>query len=169
LAQPTRVEGAYRHVEAVQAEGIAVGVGQVLVVGLCVGMGAVAWASQGGAGSPGIGVEPFEHAEEDAAKAGLDRPIQVDRMPPPSYPKSAFEQRQVGVVNLRVEVDAQGIPPMSGAQRHQSGRVRCGVDRCGAQLDLSAGDEERQAGGRCRAIPITYAMDNTEDTNEVRR
>ncbi|KAG1389383.1 hypothetical protein G6F59_015570 [Rhizopus arrhizus] len=27
LAQPTRVEGAYRHVEAVQAEGIAVGVG----------------------------------------------------------------------------------------------------------------------------------------------
>jgi beta-lactamase regulating signal transducer with metallopeptidase domain len=88
--------------------------GQVLVVGLCVGMGAVAWASQGGAvGSPGIGVEPFEHAEEDAAKAGLDRPIQIDRMPPPSYPKSAFEQRQVGVVNLRVEVDAQGVPAMS--------------------------------------------------------
>lgn len=85
--------------------------GQVLVVGLCVGMGAVAWASQGSAvGSPRIGVEPFEHAEADAAKAGLDRPIQIDRMPPPSYPKSAFEQRQVGVVNLRVEVDAQGRP-----------------------------------------------------------
>lgn len=40
----------------------------------------------------------------------MDREIQVDKMPPPSYPKSAVEQRQVGVVNLRVEVDAQGHP-----------------------------------------------------------
>ena len=71
--------------------------GQVLVVGVCLGMGAVAWASQGG-GAGG------------AAGSVMDREIQVDKMPPPSYPKSAVEQRQVGVVNLRVEVDAQGHP-----------------------------------------------------------
>ncbi len=71
--------------------------GQVLVVGVCLGMGAVAWASQGGgAGGP--------------AGSVMDREIQVDKMPPPSYPKSAVEQRQVGVVNLRVEVDTQGHP-----------------------------------------------------------
>ncbi|MDY0979429.1 TonB family protein [Stenotrophomonas sp. CFBP8994] len=83
--------------------------GQVLVVGLCMGLGAVAWASQAGSGgSPAISAEPFQFAQEDAAKAGLERPVTIDRMPPPSYPTSAFENNQSGEVVLRVEVDAQG-------------------------------------------------------------
>lgn len=83
--------------------------GQVLVVGLCMGLGAVAWASQAGSGgSPAISAEPFQFAQEDAAKAGLERPVTIDRMPPPSYPASAFENNQSGEVVLRVEVDAQG-------------------------------------------------------------
>lgn len=83
--------------------------GQVLVVGLCVGMGVVVWVSQGGVvGSLGIGVEQFEYVEEDVVKVGLDCLIQVDRMLLLFYLKFVFEQCQVGVVNLCVEVDVQG-------------------------------------------------------------
>lgn len=140
--------------------------GQVLVVGLCVGMGAVAWASQGSAvGSPRIGVEPFEHAEADAAKAGLDRPIQVDRMPPPSYPKSAFEQRQVGVVNLRVEVDAQGRPSdvrvLSATNPGVFDAVSIAAARSWTYRPAMKNGKPVAAAVR---IPITYAMDDTEET-----
>lgn len=140
--------------------------GQVLVVGLCVGMGAVAWASQGSAvGSPRIGVEPFEHAEADAAKAGLDRPIQIDRMPPPSYPKSAFEQRQVGVVNLRVEVDAQGRPSdvrvLSATNPGVFDAVSIAAARSWTYRPAMKNGKPVAAAVR---IPITYAMDDTEET-----
>ncbi|HIE0126177.1 TPA: M56 family metallopeptidase [Stenotrophomonas maltophilia] len=139
--------------------------GQVLVVGLCLGMGAVAWASQGGAaGSPRIGVEPFEHAEEDAAKAGLDRPIQVDKMPPPSYPKSAIEQRQVGVVNLRVEVDAQGRPAdvqvLSATNPGVFDAVSVAAARSWTYRPAMKNGKPVAAAVR---IPITFAMDDTED------
>ncbi|WP_075676383.1 TonB family protein [Stenotrophomonas sp. TD3] len=139
--------------------------GQVLVVGLCLGMGAVAWASQGGAaGSPRIGVEPFEHAEEDAAKAGLDRPIQVDKMPPPSYPKSAIEQRQVGVVNLRVEVDALGRPAdvqvLSATNPGVFDAVSVAAARSWTYRPAMKNGKPVAAAVR---IPITFAMDDTED------
>ncbi|HEL3172345.1 TPA: TonB family protein [Stenotrophomonas maltophilia] len=139
--------------------------GQVLVVGLCLGMGAVAWASQGGvAGSPRIGVEPFEHAEEDAAKAGLDRPIQVDKMPPPSYPKSAVEQRQVGVVNLRVEVDAQGRPADVQVLSATNPGVFDAVSVAAARswTYRPAMKNGKPVAGAVK-IPITFAMDDTED------
>lgn len=140
--------------------------GQVLVVGLCVGMGAVAWASQGSAvGSPRIGVEPFEHAEADAAKAGLDRPIQIDRLPPPSYPKSAFEQRQVGVVNLRVEVDAQGRPSdvrvLSATNPGVFDAVSIAAARSWTYRPAMKNGKPVAAAVR---IPITYAMDDTGET-----
>ncbi|HDS1631393.1 TPA: TonB family protein [Stenotrophomonas maltophilia] len=139
--------------------------GQVLVVGLCLGTGAVAWASQGGvAGSPRIGVEPFEHAEEDAAKAGLDRPIQVDKMPPPSYPKSAVEQRQVGVVNLRVEVDAQGRPADVQVLSATNPGVFDAVSVAAARswTYRPAMKNGKPVAGAVK-IPITFAMDDTED------
>lgn len=140
--------------------------GQVLVGGLCVGMGAVAWASQGSAvGSPRMGVEPFEHAEADAAKAGLDRPIQIDRMPPPSYPKSAFEQRQVGVVNLRVEVDAQGRPSdvrvLSATNPGVFDAVSIAAARSWTYRPAMKNGKPVAAAVR---IPITYAMDDTGET-----
>lgn len=140
--------------------------GQVLVVGLCVGMAAVAWASQGGAAvGTRIGVEPFEHAEEDAAKAGLDSPIQVDKMPPPSYPKSAFEQRQVGVVNLRIEVDAQGHPTDVQVLSATNPGVFDAVSIAAARswTYRPARKNGKPVAGAVR-IPITYAMDDTEDT-----
>lgn len=139
--------------------------GQVLVVGLCVGMGTVAWASQGGAvAGTRIGVEPFEHAEEDAARAGLDSPVQVDRMPPPSYPKSAFEQRQVGVVNLRIDVDAQGHPTdvrvLSATNPGVFDAVSVAAARSWTYRPARRNGRPVAAAVR---VPITYAMDNTED------
>ncbi len=125
--------------------------GQVLVVGLCVGMGAVAWASQGGAaGGP--------------AGSVMDREIQVDKMPPPSYPKSAFEQRQVGVVNLRIEVDAQGHPTDVQVLSATNPGVFDAVSIAAARswTYRPAVKNGKPVAGAVR-IPITYAMDNTED------
>lgn len=140
--------------------------GQVLVVGLCAGMAAVAWASQGGAAAgTRIGVEPFEYAAEDAVKAGLDSPIQVDKMPPPSYPKSAFEQRQVGVVNLRIEVDAQGHPTDVQVLSATNPGVFDAVSIAAARswTYRPARKNGKPVAGAVR-IPITYAMDETEET-----
>ena len=83
--------------------------GQVLVVGLCAGLGTVAWASQGGVGThPLVNAEPLQHSRDDTAGASPDQPVVIETMPPPSYPRSAFENSQTGEVVLRVEVDAQG-------------------------------------------------------------
>lgn len=126
--------------------------GQVLVVGLCLGMGAVAWASQGGAaGGP--------------AGSVMDREIQVEKMPPPSYPKSAFEQRQVGVVNLRVEVDAQGHPTDVQVLSATNPGVFDAVSIAAARswTYRPAIKNGKPVAGAVK-IPITYAMDNTEDS-----
>ncbi|HDS1837791.1 TPA: TonB family protein [Stenotrophomonas maltophilia] len=126
--------------------------GQVLVVGLCLGMGAVAWASQGNtmAGSP--------------AAAVMDREIQVDKMPPPSYPKSAIEQRQVGVVNLRVEVDAQGRPTDVQVLSATNPGVFDAVSIAAARswTYRPAMKNGKPVAGAVK-VPITFAMDNTED------
>ena len=126
--------------------------GQVLVVGVCLGMGAVAWASQGG-GAGG------------AAGAVMDREIQVDKMPPPSYPKSAVEQREVGVVNLRVEVDAQGRPTDVQVLSATNPGVFDAVSIAAARswTYRPAVKNGKPVAGAVR-VPITYAMDDTEDT-----
>ncbi|WQI20226.1 TonB family protein [Stenotrophomonas maltophilia] len=129
--------------------------GQVLVVGVCLGMGAVAWASQGG-GAGGAG---------GAAGSVMDREIQVDKMPPPSYPKSAVEQRQVGVVNLRVEVDAQGHPTDVQVLSATNPGVFDAVSIAAARswTYRPAIKNGKPVAGAVK-IPITYAMDNTEDS-----
>ena len=126
--------------------------GQVLVVGLCLGMGAVAWASQGG----GVG---------GPAGSVMDREIQVDKMPPPSYPKSAVEQRQVGVVNLRVEVDTQGHPTDVQVLSATNPGVFDAVSIAAARswTYRPAVKNGKPVAGAVR-VPITYAMDDTEDT-----
>ncbi|WP_164081348.1 M56 family metallopeptidase [Stenotrophomonas maltophilia] len=127
--------------------------GQVLVVGLCLGMGAVAWASQGGAAADG------------QTGAAMDRGIEVDKMTPPSYPKSAFEQRQVGVVNLRVEVDAKGHPTDVQVLSATNPGVFDAVSIAAARswTYRPAIKNGKPVAGAVK-IPITYAMDNTEDS-----
>jgi len=79
--------------------------GQVLVMGLCVGMGTVAWASQGGAGA---GPSPHAGPAALANAAAGDGDAEALTTTPPTYPKAAFDQGLSGKVVLRVEVDASG-------------------------------------------------------------
>ena len=83
--------------------------GQVLVVGVSVGLAAVAWASQAEAGArPASVTERVEPVQAGPSTTTGDRPVVPDRMAPPSFPRQAFEQGLSGKVVLRVEVDAQG-------------------------------------------------------------
>ncbi|KAF1014589.1 MAG: Regulatory protein BlaR1 [Stenotrophomonas maltophilia] len=140
--------------------------GQVLLVGLCASLGTVAWASQsgmGGAAATKIRAEPFEHAEADAAKEGLDRPIVVDKMPPPSYPKTAVEQRQTGVVTLQVDVDARGavndVRVLSATNPGVFDAVSIAAARSWTYQPTVKNGKPVAAAVR---IPITFEMDDTE-------
>ncbi|CAM4425625.1 M56 family metallopeptidase [Stenotrophomonas indicatrix] len=132
--------------------------GQVLVVGLCLGVGAVAWASQGGAMAAGPTV------------AVMDREIRVDKMPPPSYPKSAFEQSQTGVVVLRVDVDAQGAVSDVRVVSATNPGVFEAVSIAAARswTYRPALKNGKPVAGAVR-IPITFAMDESDDVTETAR
>lgn len=135
--------------------------GQVVVVGLCMGLGAVAWASQGGAGgSPTISAEPF--AQEDAPSAGLERPVTIDSMPPPSYPRSAFENSQTGKVVLQVDVDAQGkatdVRVLSATNPGVFDAVSIAAAR---QWTYRPAMKDGKAVASAVRIPVTFAMDET--------
>ncbi len=84
--------------------------GQVLIVGMCIGLSSLAWASQGRAAATGLQSEPAMPAAPPAPVAVADAEIKVKQMAPPQYPKSAFEQGISGKVILRVNVGADGIP-----------------------------------------------------------
>lgn len=133
--------------------------GQVLLVGLCLGAGTLAWASQG---SADIGA-----AEGAAGHAGLDRDIEIDKMPPPSFPRSAFEQRQTGVVTLRVEVDAQGRPTevkvISATNPGVFDAVSIAAARSWTYRPALKNGKPVAAAVK---IPITFAMDDDEDGGE---
>ena len=137
--------------------------GQVLVVGLCMGLGAVAWASQGGSGgSPAISAEPFQFAQEDAAKAGLERPVTIDRMPPPSYPASAFENNQSGEVVLRVDVDAQGkVSDVRVLSATNPGVFDAASIAAARQWTYHPAMKDGNAVAAAVRIPITFAMSET--------
>lgn len=82
--------------------------GQVLVVGMSLGLAAVAWASQGGAATTSIDADPAALANQAGTATHVDVPAKTRDMAPPTYPSSAFEQGLSGKVVLRVEVDAEG-------------------------------------------------------------
>ncbi|KAG1176508.1 hypothetical protein G6F35_016471 [Rhizopus arrhizus] len=102
--------------------------GQVLVIGVCLGMGAVAWASQGGRRSQGW-AGPTRPGRQDAAAV-------LSEVCGRTTPGGRGEPARGGGCT-----GASRRCP--GAQRYQSGRVRCGIGGCCAQLDLSSGNEER--------------------------
>lgn len=137
--------------------------GQVLVVGLCMGLGAVAWASQAGSGgSPAISAEPFQFAQEDAAKAGLERPVTINRMPPPSYPASAFENNQSGEVVLRVEVDAQGrVSDVRVLSATNPGVFDAASIAAARQWTYHPAMKDGKAVAAAVRIPVNFAMTET--------
>lgn len=138
--------------------------GQVLLVGLCMGGAALAWASQGSSQRvPSITAEPFQYAEEDAARDGLDAAVQVQNMSPPSYPVGAFEKGQTGVVKLIVDVDAKGAVTDVRVESATTPGVfeAASIAAARSWTFKPAMQDGKPVAGKLR-IPITYAMDNSE-------
>jgi len=129
--------------------------GQVLVVGLCVGLGTVAWASQGGAGA-----EP-----EQAKAATSDAGAQARDLTPPTYPKAAFDQGISGSVMLRVEVDAAGKP---GDVRVLSSTPAGVFDEASIaaakQWTFEPARRNGQAVASALKIPMTFELDASDPT-----
>lgn len=72
--------------------------GQLLLAGLCIGAGGIAWAGQA--------VPP----PETVAPASVDRQATALQMVAPAYPKDAFERSIAGNVMVRVVVGTDGTP-----------------------------------------------------------
>ena len=72
--------------------------GQLLLAGLCIGGGGMAWAGQA------------VQAPERLASASTDREATALQMVAPVYPKDAFDRSISGKVVLRVRVGADGRP-----------------------------------------------------------
>lgn len=137
--------------------------GQVLVLGMCVGVGTVAWASQGNAGgSPPISTHSFQSTQDDTSGAALERPVTVENMPPPSYPRSAFENSQTGQVMLRVDVDAQGkvsdVRVLSATNPGVFEEVSIAAAR---QWTYRPALKDGKPVAAAVRIPVTFAMDET--------
>ncbi|WP_164272346.1 TonB family protein [Stenotrophomonas sp. B1-1] len=126
--------------------------GQLLLVGLCMGGAALAWASQGAGG-----------VERVASAGAGNRDIQIDKMPPPSYPRSAFENGQTGVVTLRLEVDAQGqltdVRILSATNPGVFDEVSKAAARSWTYRPALKGGVPVAAAVK---VPITFAMDDDE-------
>jgi len=120
--------------------------GQVLVVGMCVGLGTVAWAGQGTAGA-------------------ADRDAIAHKMPPPSYPKTAAEQRIVGKVVVRVDVDTEGrATNVRVLQASPAGVFDDATVAAAKQWTFEPAIRNGKAVASALKIPVTYAMDDEVPT-----
>ncbi len=120
--------------------------GQVLVVGLCVGLGTVAWAGQGTA-------------------VAADRDAIAHKMPPPSYPKAAAEQRIVGKVVVRVDVDTEGrATNVRVLQASPAGIFDDATVAAAKQWTFEPAIRNGKAVASALKIPVTYAMDDEVPT-----
>jgi len=121
-------------------------IGQVLVVGLCVGLGTVAWAGQGTA-------------------VAADRDAIAHKMPPPSYPKAAAEQRIVGKVVVRVDVDTEGrATNVRVLQASPAGVFDDATVAAAKQWTFEPAIRNGKAVASALKIPVTYAMDDEVPT-----
>lgn len=131
--------------------------GQVLVVGLCVGLCTVAWASQGSGGVPASGIG------QGAVLA--DRNAIAHKMPPPSYPKIAFEQSIVGKVVVRVDVDAEGkATNVRVLEATPAGVFDEATVAAAKQWTFEPAIRNGKAVASALKIPVTYAMDDEVPT-----
>ncbi len=120
--------------------------GQVLVVGMCVGLGTVAWAGQGTA-------------------VAADRDAIAHKMLPPSYPKTAAEQRIVGKVVVRVDVDTEGrATNVRVLQASPAGVFDDATVAAAKQWTFEPAIRNGKAVASALKIPVTYAMDDEVPT-----
>jgi len=131
--------------------------GQVLVVGMCVGLCTVAWASQGSGGVPASGI--------GQGTVLADRNAIAHKMPPPSYPKIAFEQSIVGKVVVRVDVDAEGkATNVRVLEATPAGVFDEATVAAAKQWTFEPAIRNGKAVASALKIPVTYAMDDEVPT-----
>ena len=129
--------------------------GQVLVVGLCVGLCTVAWASQGSGGVPASGIG------QGAVLA--DRNAIAHKMPPPSYPKIAVEQSIVGKVVVRVDIDAEGkATNVRVLEATPAGVFDEATVAAAKQWTFEPAIRNGKAVASALKVPVTFAMDDDE-------
>ena len=129
--------------------------GQMMVIGLCVGMGTVAWAGQGSAVAAASGI--------GGSAVVADRTAIAHRMPPPSYPKIAVEQRIVGKVVVRVEVDADGkATDVRVLDASPAGVFDDATVAAAKQWTFEPAIRNGKAVASALKIPVTFAMDDEE-------
>lgn len=129
--------------------------GQVLVVGLCVGLCTVAWASQGSGGAPASGIG------QGAVLA--DRNAIAHKMPPPSYPKIAFEQSIGGKVVVRVDIDAEGkATNVRVLEATPAGVFDEATVAAAKQWTFEPAIRNGKAVASALKVPVTFAMDDDE-------
>lgn len=138
--------------------------GQALVVGLCVGLGAVAWAGQGGAGArTTINAEPAAASAAQVASDAADVGAQAKYMSPPVYPKSAFDQGISGKVVLKVDVDAEGrtagVTVLSASPAGVFDAVSVAAAR---QWTFEPARRDGKPVPSALKIPLTFALDDSE-------
>ena len=129
--------------------------GQVMVIGLCVGMGTVAWAGQGNAVAAASGI--------GGSAVVADRTATARKMPPPSYPKMAVEQRIVGKVVVRVNVDAAGkATDVRVLEASPAGVFDEATVTAAKQWTFEPALRDGKAVASALKIPVTFAMDDEE-------
>jgi len=129
--------------------------GQMMVIGLCVGMGTVAWAGQGSAVAAASGI--------GGRAVVADRTAIAHRMPPPSYPKIAVEQRIVGKVVVRVDVDADGkATDVRVLDASPAGVFDDATVAAAKQGTFEPAIRNGKAVASALKIPVTFAMDDEE-------
>jgi len=127
--------------------------GQLLVAGMCVTVGAAAWASQA-TSTPAV-------AGPSAAVG--DRDAKVLKMPPPRYPKHAADNSLTGEVVLRVDIGADGQAGDVRVLKATTPGVFEAVSIAAAkQWTYQAAVRRGRPVASALRIPITFAMDETE-------
>jgi TonB family protein len=138
--------------------------GQMLVLGLCVGISTMAWASQRVTGmQTQITAEPAAETDgstpPDAGTVGT----QAKLMSPPAYPKSAFEQNISGKVVLRVNVDAEGRTSGVSVISSTPAGVFDAVSIAAAQKwTFEPARKDGKPVASALQIPLTFALDQPE-------
>jgi TonB family protein len=130
--------------------------GQVLVVGLCAGLGTVAWASEGGKSSPAIGFE-VEHGDAASGQVAA----QVIDTTAPVYPTAAFEQGLSGKVELRVDIGVDGrVTDVTVLSATPPGVFEAAALGAARQWTFSPALRDGKAVASALKVPVTFAMND---------
>lgn len=138
--------------------------GQLLVLGLCVGISTMAWASQRAADTQTrITAEPTAETDGSSSPDAATVGAQAKLMSPPAYPKSAFEQSISGKVVLRVNVDAEGRTSGVSVISSTPAGVFDAVSIAAAQKwTFEPARRDGKPVASALQIPLTFALDQPE-------